>query len=348
METDFDLMTTVEYGGCSAKLPASELERLLGDLPVLTDEKLLIGNDTHDDAMVWKINDETALISTTDFFPPVCSDPYEFGQIAAANSLSDIYAMGGTAVTALNLVMFPSSKIPMEVLHEILRGGADKCIEAGTVIGGGHTIDDYPPKYGLAVTGTVHPEQIIANSEAKPGDILILTKAIGTGVLAAGRRVGLASAKDFQAALESMKQLNKFAAEIMQEVGVRCATDITGFSLIGHAMKLGRESGVRIEIDSTLIPRLPGVCELLEDGCIPGAAFRNLKYVEADTVFAPGVDYNLKMLAADAQTSGGILMCVPEAKVVQALDKLRGVYKSAAVVGRVLPRGSEPEYLILK
>ena len=347
MGVDFDLMTTVEYGGCSAKLPASELEKLLSGLPVLSDDRLIIGNDTHDDAMVWKISEDTALISTTDFFPPVCSDPYEFGQIAAANSLSDVYAMGGRAISALNLVMFPSSKIPMEVLRDMLRGGADKCIEAGAVLGGGHTIDDYPPKYGLAVTGTVHPERIITNSAASPGDLLILTKALGTGVLAAGKRVGEARDEDFQAALESMKQLNKAAAGIMQDFYIRCATDITGFSLLGHAMKLSRESGVGLEIDSRSIPQLPGVYDLLDDGCIPGAAFRNLKYVEPATTFTPGVDYNLKMLAADAQTSGGILMCVPEEKASEVLELLKPEYSFAAVIGRVVPGLAETAAITL-
>lgn len=346
MNDEFDLMTTVEYGGCSAKLPASELEKLLADIPVLDDERLLVGTDTHDDASVWKVSDDTAVISTTDFFPPVCSDAYEFGQIAAANSLSDIYAMGGTAVTALNLVMFPSSKIPMSVLRDILRGGADKCIEAGVVLSGGHTIDDFPPKYGLAVTGTVHPEKIITNAAASEGEILILTKPLGTGVLTAGKRIGEASEDDFQSALDSMKQLNRRAAEMMQEFGIRCATDITGFSLLGHGMKLARESGVCFEFDSIALPALNGAYELLDYGCIPGAAFRNLNYVEDSISFGADVDYNLKMLAADAQTSGGILLCAPEASAAQLLEELKEHYPSAAVVGRVLPASENDELVI--
>ncbi|MDC7225327.1 MAG: selenide, water dikinase SelD [Spirochaetales bacterium] len=348
MSKDFDMMSTVEYGGCSAKLPASELEKLLADIPVLESERLLVGSDTHDDAMVWKINDETAIISTTDFFPPVCSDAYEFGQVAAANSLSDIYAMGGIAITALNLVMFPSQRIPMEVLRDMLRGGADKCLEAGVVIGGGHTIDDYPPKYGLAVTGTVHPERIITNSAAESGDLLILTKALGTGVLAAGKRIGEVLEEDFHGAVESMKQLNKSAAGIMQKYGVVCATDITGFSLLGHALKLARESGVSIEMDSTSIPSLPGAYNLLEYGCIPGAAFRNLNYVEDSVQFAPDLDYNLKMLAADAQTSGGILMCIKEGAAEDALKELRETYQYSAIIGRVKGPNSDGSFLILR
>lgn len=340
-------MNTVEYGGCSAKLPADELEKLLSDIPVLSDKRLLVGTDTHDDASVWKINNETAIITTTDFFPPVCSDPYEFGQIAASNSLSDIYAMGGTAITALNLVMFPSKKIPMEVLREILKGGADTCIEAGVVLAGGHTIDDYPPKYGLAVTGTVHPDKIITNAEASPGDILILTKALGTGVLTAGKRIGEASGGDFQNALDSMKQLNRQAADIMQEFGVRCATDITGFSLLGHGMKLARESRVLFEFDSKSLPVLPGAYDLLDYGCIPGAAFRNISYVEDSVSFAADLDYNLKMLAADAQTSGGILLCAPIKDVPRILERLKMHYAQTSVVGRVLPTDNSGQLVTL-
>ncbi len=338
-------MTTVEYGGCSAKLPAAELEKLLAGLPVLKDSRLIIGSDSHDDASVWKINEDTALISTTDFFPPVCSDPYEFGQIAAANSLSDIYAMGGTALTALNLVMFPSSQIPMEILRKILEGGADKCIEAGVVLTGGHTIDDYPPKYGLAVTGTVHPERIISNSAAVTDDILILTKALGTGVIMAGRRIGEASDTDYQSALESMKQLNRWAAEIMQEYEISCATDITGFSLLGHGMQLAKESGVCLNIDSYALPILPGTLELLDYGCIPGAAFKNLSYVEDNVSFGCSLDYNLKMLAADAQTSGGILLCVKEKNAESILMKLREHYPAAIVIGRVIPHTDGGPYV---
>ncbi len=349
MSEKFDLMTTVEYGGCSAKLPADKLEKLLSDIPILEDEHLLVGNDTHDDAMVWKLNEETALISTTDFFPPVCSDAYEFGQIAAANALSDIYAMGGKAVSALNLVLFPADqRIPMEVLHEMLRGGAEKCIEAGAVLGGGHTIDDFPPKYGLAVTGLVHPDRIITNAAAEPGEFLILTKALGTGVLSAGRRIGEANDEDYRAAIDSMKQLNRYAAELMQEYNLRCATDITGFSLLGHGMKLARESNVCLEIDSQSIPVLPGVYDLIDYGCIPGASFRNLSYVESYAEFGTDLDYNLKMIAADAQTSGGLLMCVPEDAVPDILGRLKKYYLSAAIIGRISEHKTDTPYVRLK
>ena len=186
--TKFDLLSTVVYGGCSAKLPANELNKALADLPKTPNKNLLVDIETHDDAGVYKINDEVALIQTTDFFPPVCSDPFEFGQIAAANSLSDVYAMGGKAITALNIVMFPA-KVPLEILKEILKGGIDKVLEADCVMVGGHTVVDDVPKYGLAVTGVVHPQKIITNSAAKAGDVLILTKPIGAGIIMAGKRI---------------------------------------------------------------------------------------------------------------------------------------------------------------
>ena len=344
----FDLLTTVEYGGCSAKIPPGDLENLLADVPVVKDENLLVGNETHDDAAVYRINDETAIINTTDFFPPICSDPFEFGQIAAANSLSDVYAMGGKAVTALNLVMFPSTKMDLNILKEILLGGADKCFEAGVVLAGGHTIDDYPPKYGLAVTGTVHPGRIITNDAGVPGDVLILTKPLGTGVIIAGQRMGETSPEDYRTALDNMKLLNRPAAEIMQKYNVRCATDVTGFSLLGHGHKLAAASGIRLAIDSEKIPALPGAIDLLELGCIPGAAFRNLKYTETGVQLGASVDYNRKMLAADAQTSGGILMCAPADKADEILKELRISYPSAVVIGETLPAGDPGNTIVLK
>lgn len=338
----FDLLTTVEYGGCSAKLPPDVLFEALGRLPVHTDPNLLVGIATGDDAGVYRLTDEMAIIETTDFFPPVCSDPYDFGQIAAANALSDVYAMGGKVLTAMNLVMFPATGIPFEVLHEIVRGGQEKVSEAGGVLVGGHTIADYPPKYGLAVTGLVHPERLINNANAEPGQVLILTKPIGTGTLVAGQRLGQASAADYQRALDSMKQLNRGAAEIMQEFGVRAATDITGFGLLGHCLNIAKASGVTLEIEAARIPALPGVLELLDKGCIPGASYRNLDHIEASADFAPDLAYSLKMLTVDPQTSGGILMCVPAERAEEVLAELRSrCCPLAAVVGRTTPLGGK-------
>lgn len=331
----FDLLSTIEYGGCSAKLPAKELDKALAGLPKTPNPNLLVGTETHDDAGVYKISEEVALIQTTDFFPPVCSDPYEFGQIAAANALSDVYAMGGEVLTALNIVAFPAN-IQLEVLKEILRGGIDKVKEAGGVIAGGHTIVDDTPKYGLAVTGKVHPQKIITNAAAQPGDVLILTKPIGAGTIMAGRRIGEVDETRHQTVLDSMKQLNKNGAEIMQRFGIKCATDITGFGLAGHALKMAMGSNVTIRIEAKKVPLFDGAYDLIELGCIPGACFRNLEYVEDYCQFDKSLDYNLKMLILDAQTSGGLLICCPEKKAEDLLESLHHAgYPYSAAIGVV-------------
>lgn len=331
---DFDLLSTVEQGGCMAKLPADLLKDLIEKLPRTNDPRLLVGVDTSDDAGVYKLTDEIALIETTDFFPPICSDSFEFGQIAAANALSDVYAMGGKVLTAMNLVMFPATGVPFEALGEILAGGLDKTLEAGGIIVGGHTIADYPPKYGLAVTGIVHPERVIANHHASPGEILVLTKPIGTGLLVAGQRINEALLPDYRAAIDSMKQLNRKGSEIMQKYGVRAATDITGFGLLGHALNLAIGSGLQLKIDAKKVPLLSGANDLVELGCIPGGAFRNLSNVEKSVVFSSGVSYNEKVLLCDPQTSGGLMMCVKPECVEDLLSDLRAAnYSSAAVIG---------------
>jgi selenide,water dikinase len=331
----FDLLTTVEQGGCSAKLPPQQLDKLLKGLTSATHPDLLVGADTHDDASVWKISDEVAIIQTTDFFPPICSDPYEFGQIAATNALSDVFAMGGKALSALNLVMFPSAKIDIGVLREILEGGAQKTKEAGAILTGGHTIDDDVPKYGLAVTGIVHPEQIISNQGAKVGDQLILTKPIGTGTLVAGHKLGEAKQSDYQQALDSMKQLNRISSEVMQLFNVHACTDITGFSLAGHGYEMAKASRVTLAINVQKVPLLNGAYDLTDLGCIPGASFRNYSYVKEQIMVADEVDYNLKMLMFDAQTSGGILMSVSKEEIPKVVKELNNRSQNAVVIGEV-------------
>jgi selenide,water dikinase len=349
MTTDFDLLQTVEQGGCSAKLPAQLLDAIIKNIPVRHHEQLLVGTDTHDDAAVWKIDNNTAIISTTDFFPPLCSDPYEFGQIAAANAMSDIFAMGGDAVMALNLVMFPSAKIDIKVLEEILKGGADKVAEAQAILAGGHTIDDYPPKYGLAVTGLVHPDRIITNSCAQPGESLILTKPIGTGVIVAGHRIGEVDKLKYQGALDAMKLLNRNGAEILRKYALRCATDITGFGLLGHVYEMAAGSNATIRIDSTAVPLLPGAYNLMDLGCIPGASFRNLRYIDPYVSFADGIDYNLKMLLVDAQTSGGLVFSSPAQEAAQVVADLKACgYPEAAVIGTVERRGEGNAWVIVE
>ncbi|MCX6328823.1 MAG: selenide, water dikinase SelD [Bacteroidia bacterium] len=328
-----DLLQMVESGGCSAKISPKQLEEILKYLPLPDDPNILVNIDTHDDAGVYKINDELALVLTTDFFPPVCSDPFEFGQIAAANSISDVYAMGGDPVVALNIMMFPAAKLPLEAYKEILKGGYDKASEAGVKIIGGHTIDDFPPKYGLAVVGYIHPKKIITNAGARPGDSLILTKPVGTGTILAGQRLKLASGKDVDEALQLMKMLNKSGAEVMKKHSIKGATDVTGFGLAGHALKMAKASNVTICLNMKKVSLIGDVYRLTDDGCIPGASFRNLDFAEPDTKFDPELDYNLKMLAFDAQTSGGLLMSVNSGTENEVLAELKssGLERSAIV-----------------
>ncbi|HAM09572.1 MAG: selenide, water dikinase SelD [Bacteroidetes bacterium GWF2_41_9] len=341
-----DLLKLVEYGGCSAKIPAKQLEEILKFLPLPFDPDILVDIDTHDDAGVYRINDELALVLTTDFFPPVCGDPYEFGQIAAANSISDVYAMGGDPVLALNIMMFPAKDLPMEAYAEILKGGFDKAAEAGVRIIGGHTIDDSPPKYGLAVVGFIHPYKIITNAGAKPGDKLILTKPVGTGVIMTAQRMGIADQADIEEAKRQMKLLNRTGAEVMKKHGIRGATDITGFGLAGHALKMARASKVSMNINMKNVPLIGKAYNLVDDGCIPGASFRNMEYAENDTSFAAELDYNLKMIAFDAQTSGGLLMSVPPEKANSVIVDLHlAGLTSSAIIGKV--SGKQDKYIHL-
>ena len=335
-----DLLQMVEYGGCSAKISPTQLEEILKYLPLPKDPNILVDIDTHDDAGVYRVNDDLALVLTTDFFPPVCSDPYEFGQIAAANSISDVYAMGGDPVLALNIMMFPAAKLPMEAYADILKGGFDKASEAGVRIIGGHTLDDYPPKYGLAVVGYIHPGKIITNAGVIPGDSLILTKPIGTGVILAGHRLGMVSDDNLAEAKRLMKLLNKTGSEVMKRYNIRGATDITGFGLAGHTLKMAKASKVSLIINMKEVPLIGNSYQLIDDGCIPGASFRNLDYAEKDIDFASDLDYNLKMIAFDAQTSGGLLFSAPSDKVNKILEDLRSAGLSDS---KVIGYATEPE-----
>jgi selenide, water dikinase len=341
-----DLLQMVENGGCSAKISPKQLEEVLKLLPLPNDPNILVDIDTHDDAGVYRVNDELALVLTTDFFPPVCSDPYEFGQIAAANSISDVYAMGGTPVVALNIMMFPAAKLPIQVFAEILRGGSDMASMAGVSIIGGHTIDDFPPKYGLAVVGYIHPEKIITNTGAKPGESLILTKPVGTGIILAGERFKMSSKKDVDEAKRLMKLLNRSGAEVMKKYNIKGATDITGFGLAGHALKMAKASHVTIMLKMKDVPLIGETYRIINEGCIPGALFRNLEFAERDAEFAPDLDYNLKMIAFDAQTSGGLFFSVPRASENAIIHELKNSgLNSAAVVGEVLEYNGKSLFL---
>ncbi|GFN23249.1 MAG: selenide, water dikinase SelD [Thermoanaerobacteraceae bacterium] len=316
------------------------LSQLLRVLPMqaLQSPELLVGIETIDDAGVYRLTDDIALIQTLDFFTPIVDDPYLFGQIAAANALSDIYAMGGRPLTAMNVVCFPTKKVDSGVLGEILRGGAEKIMEAGAVLVGGHSIEDEEPKYGLAVTGIAHPDKIVTNSGARPGDKLILTKPLGTGILATALKADMASRETEEEMGRWMAMLNRDAAAAMTEVGVHACTDITGFGLLGHCLELAQGSGVDVVLESREIPLLPGVLDFAAMGLVPGGAYNNRRYMEGKVHFDGHVKEALQDVLYDPQTSGGLLMAVAPEKVSPLLSELhrRGV-KTARVIGEAIP-----------
>ena len=298
-----------------------------------------MGIDTADDAGVYRLNDETALIQTLDFFTPIVDDPYLFGQIAATNSLSDVYAMGGKPLTAMNIVTFPICRLAPEVLLAILSGGQQKIAEAGAVMLGGHTIDDDEPKYGLSVTGVVHPDKVLTNAGAQPGDALILTKAIGTGVLYTALKAELFPA-GVAAAAASMTQLNRYAAEVMTRFPVHACTDITGFGLLGHAFELAAGSAVDLELDSRAVPLLPDAAEAAGMGLVPAGAYANRDYLK-QVEFQPDVPVNLQDLMFDPQTSGGLLISLAEDLAADLLTELHAAGVAvAARIGRVTGKGT--------
>lgn len=300
-----------------------------------THPDLLVGAETGDDAAVYRLNDATALIFTVDFFPPITDDPYEFGAIAAANSLSDIYAMGGRPLLALNIVGFPAS-LDQEILGEVLRGGYAKAAEAECLIAGGHTVDDPEPKYGLAVVGLVTPGKQVSNAAAQPGDILVLTKPLGTGIITTAGKQGRVDPAVLQGAVTTMATLNRDAAQAMTKVGVNAATDITGFGLLGHLKSLVKSSGVAAEISLSQVPILPGVGELLAQGIAPGGTGRNRDSVADVVHWHPDLSDNDQLLLCDAQTSGGLLIAVPAARLDELLAELTAAATpAAAVVGRI-------------
>jgi selenide, water dikinase len=304
-------LTELSHGaGCACKLGPQELAPLLEGLPKADGESLLVGFETSDDAAVYRVSDELALVSTVDFFTPIVDDPYDFGRIAAANALSDVYAMGGTPLTALNLVAYSLESLGPEILREILRGGADAAAAAGVAIVGGHSIDDREPKYGLAVTGTVHPDRLVRNSTARPGDELHLTKAVGGGVASTAAKRGSAPPGLVNRAVEVMAELNAEAARAALAADASAMTDVTGFGLLGHLHELARASGVAAEVDAGTVPAIDGVLELLasEDPPIAGGTRRNREWVEPWVDWSPDVPEERRWLLCDAMTSGGLLV----------------------------------------
>ena len=310
-----------------------DLTRALSGLPVRSDPRLIVGRETFDDAGVFVLSDDLALVQTVDFFAPIVDDPYLFGQIAAANALSDVYAMGGEPLTALNIVGFPSGKLPIEVLTEILRGGQDKVHEAGAFVVGGHSIIDEELKFGLAVTGRVHPKKILSNARAAVGDRLVLTKPLGTGILATAAKQRDLGTAEATALYASMSMLNANASRSAVAIGVQAATDITGFGLLGHASHIATASNVTLVIHADRVPALPGAREAWQRGVRTGGAERNADFLE------PRVEWGVasaatRALVIDPQTSGGLLVVVPEAKVADYLSRVPESVEIGEVVAR--------------
>lgn len=314
----------------------AELAHVLRHISPAEDPNALVDASTGDDAAVYLLEENRALVVTTDFFTPIVDDPYQYGQIAASNALSDLYAMGARPLFALNLLAFPRAQLEEGALEQIVRGGADKAREAGIPILGGHSIDDTEPKYGLVAVGEVDPGKMTANSAAKPGQRLVLTKAIGTGIIATAIKAGTANAAVVEGATRSMAALNRGAAEAMGEVGVRAATDVTGFGLLGHLRQMLRASGVAAMVEAAAVPLLPGALELAETARFPGGTLRNLADLGQEVSFPEGLPEAHRTLLADAQTSGGLLMAVPEEMLPDLLDRLAGRSPVAAVIGVVV------------
>jgi len=308
------------------------------------DPRLLVGLDTSDDAAVYQLNEEMALIQTLDFFTPVVDDPYTYGQVAAANALSDVYAMGGKPIVAMNIVCFPNCLDP-SVLKEILLGGADKVRESGALLVGGHSVEDDEPKYGLSVTGTVHPTKVLANNTAKPGDILILTKPLGLGIINTAIKAEMTTDTQYQDAVTTMTTLNKYAVEALEDVEIHACTDITGFGIIGHGKELAEGSGVSVEFFSEQMPVIDGAEDLAKMGIIPGGMYTNRKYMEGAVENHCENEAMLDIMY-DPQTSGGLLISIPEEHREKALDALEKIGKTPfSEVGRVIEKKEKAIYI---
>ena len=329
----------VHNAGCASKVPPLDLERTLARLPAVNDPNVLLGMPAGDDAGVYRLNERTCLVQTVDVFTPCVDDAYTFGQIAAANSVSDIYAMGGRPRIALSVLAFPSDTLPMDVMYQMMKGGLDKMAEAGVAVVGGHSIKDEEIKFGFAVTGEIDADKIAQHNNAKVGDVLVLTKGVGTGVISFAGQIGRASSRALKGIAASMTDLNRCAAEVMQEVGVNACTDVTGFGLFGHLVQLVRRSEVTAAVFGEALPALPEALEYLSAGIVPGAVERNREYVGEDIEVAGDVDAAVVDLCFDAQTSGGLLICVGADRVEQLVEGLKEVGTlAAAVVGRIVAK----------
>ena len=328
-------LTTLSHGsGCACKIGPGDLEQVVATLPHSSDPALLVGLETGDDAGVYRVTDELAIVQSVDFFTPIVDDPYDFGRIAAANALSDLYAMGARPLTALNLVAFSLERLGTGVLVEILRGGADMAAEAGVTIVGGHSIDDPEPKYGLSVTGVAHPDAVVRNSTAAAGDVLFLTKPIGGGAITTAAKRGDASAETVARCTAVMTTLNAQAAEAALQVGASAMTDVTGFGLLGHLRELAAASGVAARVEARSVPAIDGALELIEGAdAVSGGSRRNREFLSRFATFDDAVPEPQRALLCDAMTSGGLLVAVEASRADQMSRALEGVAPATARIG---------------
>lgn len=346
VEKDKVRLTQYTQGlGCACKLRPQLLEAVLAKMPSPSDSRILVGTETGDDAAVFSINENFALVQTVDFFTPIVDDPYQFGAVSAANSLSDIYAMGADPLFALNIVGFPSNRLPISVLEEILRGAYDKAAEAGIAIIGGHTVDDTEPKFGLAVTGYVDPKKILTNANAQPGDKLVLTKPIGTGIITTAIKRGMASEEDSKEVFRVMAQLNNIGAEMLRTIDVHACTDITGFGLLGHLLGMVRGSHVSAIISSDSVPFLKNAYSLASSGIIPGGTRNNQNYTDPFTKYAKNITATSRLLLNDAQTSGGLLISLDEKNAVTFIELMEKKGNPVSLIGEIIPE-CEPRIMV--
>jgi selenide, water dikinase len=318
---------------------------ILKDLPKGLDPRLIVGFETGDDAAVILIRDDLTVVQSLDFFMPIVDDPFTFGQIAAANAISDIYAMGAQPIVALAILGYPTKLLSPEVARQIMLGGSDICQKAGIQIAGGHSIDDTEPKFGLSVTGVAHPNDLWQNSTAKEGDLLVLTKPLGVGTMGSANKKGLLSPEQYASFVKTTTFLNDKPADVARDVGVSAATDVTGFGLLGHSLEMAKGAGLQLQLWSNELPILPGALDLILNGVIPGATGRNLNHVEPVTDYAENVEPHLKAIMADPQTSGGLLFAVPPQNVERILE---GLSKKGALCGAVVGRFQKGQGLVVQ
>ncbi len=334
METEVNLTKLASCAGCGAKMGAGTLSKMLEGFRTHSDPRLIVGYDKSDDASVYVLDENTALIQTTDFFPPIVDDPYLYGKIAATNALSDVYAMGGEPKLALN-ILCAAEGMADETIRQILRGGYDAAYAAGAIITGGHTIKGAEPIYGLAVSGFVHPQKVLTNSNAKPGDVLILTKPLGVGILTTGAKADMVDSAVMDRIYAQMATLNKAARDIMVQYPVHSCTDVTGFGLLGHSFEMAQGSGCTIHIQTGNVPYHPEALELASMGLIPAGAYRNRAYAQAGVSVRGNVSLAMQDILYDPQTSGGLLFAIPAAEAQSCLTRLKQTVPDAAVIGYV-------------